>query len=162
MQIIRTSRSTTAGRRPAATGVVAAGIAVALGLALAGCTDGGPEPSPTPTATETEAAEAGVTDIVDTPGSGEGLVGALADAEVTTCELSDDHWEVAGTVTNSSDAAASYRIYVSLLTEGGDTRSLTQVNVDPTDPGASAEWATTVAVQDEALDCVLRVERYAS
>lgn len=151
---------TTAGRRTASRGMAVAGLAVALGLILAGCTDAAPEPTPTPTATE--AAEAGVTDIVDTPGSGEGLAGALADAEVTQCELVDDHWEVAGTVTNSSEGAASYRIYVSLLNEGGDTRSLTQVNVDPTDPGASADWSATVDVQDETLDCVLRVERYAA
>lgn len=152
--------STTTGRGTTPTGLVAAGIAVALGLVLTGCTDSAPEPQPTPTATEQ--AEAGITDIVDTPGSGEGLAGALADAEVKKCELVDDHWEVSGTVTNSSEGAASYRIYVSLLTEGGDTRSLTQVNVDPTDPGASADWATTVAVEDETLDCVLRVERYAA
>ncbi|MEV4735059.1 MULTISPECIES: hypothetical protein [unclassified Microbacterium] len=160
MQIHRTSSPTSSARRPAATGVVVAGIAVALGLVLTGCTDTAPEPTPTPTATEE--APAGITDITDTPGSGEGLEGALADAEVTTCELAGDHWEVAGTVTNSSAAAASYRIYVSLLTEGGDTRSLTQVDVDAVDSGASAEWETSVAVQDETLDCVLRVERYAS
>ncbi|MCS3441226.1 hypothetical protein [Microbacterium phyllosphaerae] len=150
----------TAGRRAATKGVVVAGIAVALGLLLAGCTDSAPDPKPTPTATEP--AEAGITDIQDTPGSGEGLEGALADAEVKTCELAGDHWEVAGSVTNSSDADASYRIYVSLLTEGGDTRSLTQVDVDPIAAGAIADWETTVAVEDEALDCVLRVERYAS
>lgn len=155
-----TRTSFTADRRSTSRRVVVAGFAVALGVILAGCTDSAPEPTPTPTASEQ--AEAGVTDIVDTPGSGEGLAGALADAEVKQCELVDDHWEVSGTVTNSSEGAASYRIYVSLLTEGGDTRSLTQVNVDPTDPGASADWATTVAVQDESLDCVLRVERYAS
>ncbi|WP_222119179.1 hypothetical protein [Microbacterium sp. 1.5R] len=160
MQNHRTFPQHTAGRRTAAKGVLAAGIAVALGLVLAGCTDSAPEPTPTPTASEE--AQAGVTDIVDTPGSGEGLEGALADAEVKTCELAGDHWEVAGTVTNSSAAAASYRIYVSLLTEGGDTRSLTQVNVEPIDAGASADWETSVAVQDETLDCVLRVERYAS
>jgi hypothetical protein len=160
MQIFRTSSPTTAARRPAATGVVVAGIAVALGLVLTGCTDSAPEPTPTPTASDE--AQAGVTDITDTPGSGEGLEGALADAEVKTCELSGDHWEVAGTVTNSSAGAASYRIYVSLLTEGGDTRSLSQVDVDPIDAGASADWNATVDVQDETLDCVLRVERYAS
>jgi 4-amino-4-deoxy-L-arabinose transferase-like glycosyltransferase len=57
---------------------------------------------------------------------------------------------------------AVYPIYVSLLTEGGDTRSLTQVDVESIDAGASADWETSVAVEDEALDCVLRVERYAS
>jgi len=156
---LRSSLPTSSGRTTAR-GAIVAGIAVTLGLVLAGCTDSAPEPKPTPTATEQ--AEAGITDIQDTPGSGEGLEGALADAEVKTCKLSGDHWEVAGTVTNSSEAAASYRIYVSLLTEGGDTRSLTQVDVDPIDAGASADWKTSVDVQDEALDCVLRVERYAS
>lgn len=160
MQNHRTSSLIRTSRRTARPGMSAAGLAVVLGLILSGCTNGNPEPTPTPTATSTAPAEAGITDIVDTPGSGEGLEGALADAEVKKCELAGDHWEVSGTVTNSSEAPASYRIYVSLLTEGGDTRSLTQVNVDPTDPGASAEWATTVDVQDEALDCVLRVERY--
>ena len=159
MQILRTP-STTPARRVGASRALAAGVAVALGLVLVGCTDSAPEPTPTPTASEQ--AEGGITDIVDTPGSGEGLVGALADAEVKTCELAGDHWDVAGTVTNSSEGPASYRIYVSLLTEGGDTRSLTQVDVEPVDPGASADWETTVAVQDETLDCVLRVERYAS
>ncbi|MFJ4225162.1 hypothetical protein [Microbacterium sp. NPDC089695] len=160
MQILRTPSPTTAARRPAATKTAVAGFALALGLVLAGCTDSAPEPTPTPTASDE--AQAGVTDIVDTPGSGEGLEGALSDAEVTTCELAGDQWQVDGTVTNSSAGAASYRIYVSLLTEGGDTRSLTQVNVDAIDAGASADWATTVDVQDETLDCVLRVERYAA
>lgn len=150
----------TAGRPTLIKRVVVAGITVALGLALAGCTDSAPDPKPTPTATAQ--AEAGVTDITDTPGSGEGLVGALADAEVKTCKLEGDHWEVAGSVTNSSDAAASYRIYVSLLAEGGDTRSLTQVDVESIDAGASADWQTSVTVDDKDLDCVLRVERYAS
>lgn len=152
--------STTTARGTTRTGLVAAGIAVALGLVLTGCTDSAPEPKPTPTTTEQ--AEAGVTDIVDTPGSGEGLAGALADAEVKKCELVDDHWEVSGTVTNSSEGAASYRIYVSLLTEGGDTRSLTQVNVDAIDGGAETEWSTTVALDEKDLTCVLRVERYAA
>lgn len=160
MQILRSSTPTTAGRRAAAKGAVAASIAVAVGLVLAGCTDSGPTPSPSPTTSDQ--AQTSVTDIVDTPGSGAGLEGALADAEVKTCELAGEEWQVAGTVTNSTDAAASYRIYVSLLTPGGDTRSLTQVDVDPIDAGASADWETTVAVQDETLDCVLRVERYAS
>lgn len=159
MQYLSTTSPTSATRRAAARGVVVAGIALALGLVLSGCTgDAAPKPTPSPTASEQ--AEAGITDIVDAPGSGEGLVGALSDVEVTKCELAGEQWDVAGTVTNSSDAAASYRIYVSLLTEGGDTRSLTQVNVDPIDAAASADWETSVAVQDETLDCVLRVERY--
>lgn len=147
-------------RMGASARVAAAGLAVVFGIAgFAGCTQG--DPAPTPSPTDTAQAEAGITDIVDTPGSGEGLVGALSDTKVTTCELGDGEWNVTGTVTNSSDAGASYRIYVSLLNETGDTRSLTQVNVDPLDPGAETEWSTAVPLDEKDLNCVLRVERYA-
>ena len=140
--------------------MLGAGLAVLLGVAgLSACTSDA-QPKPTPTTTST--AQAGITEITDAPGSGAGLVGALADKQVETCELADGAWNVAGTVTNSSEASASYRIYVSLLTEGGDTRSLTQVNVDPIDAGTETEWSTTVAVNEKDLSCVLRVERYAA
>jgi PBP1b-binding outer membrane lipoprotein LpoB len=133
-----------------------------LAILLAGCTsDAAPKPTPTPTASET-APEPGITDITDTPGSGEGLVGALADSAVETCERSGDAWKVAGTVTNSSDAAATYRIYVSLLNAATDTRALTQVDVAEVAPGATEDWSTDVAVAEDDLSCVLRVERYAA
>ncbi|WP_314645785.1 hypothetical protein [uncultured Microbacterium sp.] len=140
--------------------MLGAGLALVLGVAgLSACTgDAKPDPTPTPTATE---ASAGVTDITDAPGSGEGLVGALADTTVETCEQGDGAWDVAGTVTNSSEAAASYRIYVSLLTAGGETRALSQVDVEPIDAGAETEWSTSIDLDEEDLSCVLRVERYA-
>jgi hypothetical protein len=145
-------------RRPGTRRMLGAGLAVLIGItALSACT-GEAEPAPTPT--ETQAPESGITDITDAPGSGEGLVGALADTTVDTCELGDGEWNVDGTVTNSSDASASYRIYVSLLNEGGETRSLTQVDVPAIDAGAETEWSTTVALDEEDLSCVLRVERY--
>lgn len=143
-------------------GIAAVAFALLVtGGALTGCTNTAPEPTPTPTATETEAAP-GITDIQDTPGSGEGLVGALSDTQVATCERDGDAWTVDGTVKNSSDAAASYRIYVSLLTASGETRALTQVNVDAIDAGAESEWSTSVDLAEDDLDCVLRVERYAA
>jgi hypothetical protein len=133
----------------------------ALALLLAGCTaDAAPKPTPTASASATAPAP-GITDITDTPGSGENLVGALSDSAVTTCERSDDSWKVAGTVTNSSDGPASYRIYVSLLTAATDTRALTQVDVAEVAPGATEEWSTDAAVAEDDLSCVLRVERYA-
>lgn len=141
--------------------IAAAVLAVGVGVGgLTGCTQD--QPKPKPTATETGQPDAGITDIVDAPGTGEGLVGALADTETSTCKLVEGKWDVAGTVTNSSDAPASYRIYVSLLNEGGDTRSLTQVNVDPIDPGAETEWSTAVPLEEKNLSCVLRVERYSA
>ncbi|WP_309619214.1 hypothetical protein [Salinibacterium sp.] len=127
-------------------------------LALTGCV-GGAAPKPTPTATAT-GQQPGITDIIDTPGSGAGLEGALSDSEVTTCELASGAWTVAGTLTNSSAVAANYRVYVSLLAADGDTRALTQVNVNGVEPSLSSPWTTEIAVADEALSCVLRVERY--
>jgi hypothetical protein len=129
---------------------------------LAGCTPS-PEPDPEPTETSSDAAqEPGVTDIQDAPGSGEGLVGALADAETETCEAGDGAWISSGTVTNPTDAPANYRIYVSLLTGDNDTRGVQQVNVDGVEPEATADWESSIEVDDEDLTCVLRVERYAA
>lgn len=147
--------------RPLITGAT---IAV-LALALVGCTpDDGPEPNPSPSATEsTDAAEEqtpGITDVQDTPGSGEGLTGALVDTTTTTCERGDEGWTVAGTVTNPAEGAVNYRIYVSLLTEDQDTRALQQVNVDGVEPGATADWSASIPLEEDDLSCVLRVERY--
>ena len=139
--------------------IAASAAMIVLGaFALTGCTGGG-DTDPTPMPTETQAT-GGLTDIVDTPGSGENFAGALTDASTETCELADEAWTAAGTVTNSTDAAVNYRIYVSFLTTTGDTRALTQVNVDGVEPGADGEWTTSAAITDEGLECVLRVERY--
>jgi hypothetical protein len=141
------------------TRLVAAAAVIAIGITLTGCTnDASPKPTPTPTATADPTP--GITDITDTPGSGEGLEGALADSEVTTCALGDDSWSVEGTLTNSSTVTANYRLYVSLLASDGETRALTQVNVDGVEPTKSSQWSTQIAVADADLSCVLRVERY--
>lgn len=125
---------------------------------LAGCTP--PEPEPSPTETSAAVQEPGVTDIVDAPGTGEGLEGALADSTTDSCEQSGDGWAITGTVTNSTDAAVDYRIYVSLLNGANETRGLQQVNVTAVEPGATSEWESSIAVPDDELTCVLRVERY--
>jgi hypothetical protein len=103
-----------------------------------------------------------VTDITDTPGSGEGLVGALADSTVETCALAEGAWSVAGTVTNPTPDPATYRIYVSLLSASGETRALQQVDVGGVEPAAAQNWDTSIPVTDDGLTCVLRVERYAA
>lgn len=137
-----------------------AGLSVVL-LAggLAGCTTAAPEPKPTKTA---ESLAPGITDIDDTPGSGENLEGALADSKVATCERDGDEWTVDGTVTNPTDAEADYRIYVSLLNGTNDTRALVQVDVDGVAPDATEDWDVSIPVAEDELSCVLRVERYSA
>lgn len=133
--------------------------ATLLGGLVTGCTATDAEPTPTPTATA-DVQEPGVTDIVDAPGSGEGLVGAAADATTDTCESSGDAWVASGTVTNPTEVAVDYRIYVSLLNGANDTRGLQQVDVTAVEPGATGTWESSIAVADDDLTCVLRVERY--
>jgi len=142
--------------------IAAAGVLVS-GLLLAGCAADEPAPTPTPTVTATSAAlEPGLTDVTDTPGSGEGLEGALSDTTTDSCARADDSWAVAGTVTNSTDADASYRIYVSLLNAANDTRALVQVDVDALAAGETTDWSTDIPVAEDGLSCILRVERYAA
>ncbi|WP_227531160.1 hypothetical protein [Microbacterium tenebrionis] len=160
-QTPRATLRATLNRRSIGVRAAGAGAALLLGVVgLSACTNGDSEPSPSPSASST--LTPGITDITDTPGSGENLVGALADATVSTCELGDGSWTVDGTVKNPTKDSVSYRIYVSLLNEAGDTRSLSQVDVDGVGEGAEEEWATTVDLTDEDLTCVLRVERYAA
>ena len=139
--------------------LVVVGLSAALlaGL-LAGCT-GEATPEPTPSATG-EALEPGITDIEDTPGSGDDLEGALADSKVESCEREGDEWKVRGTVTNPTDKKADYRIYVSLLNGTNDTRALVQVDVDDVKKETSEEWDVDIPVAEDGLTCVLRVERY--
>ncbi|WP_010204278.1 hypothetical protein [Salinibacterium sp. PAMC 21357] len=134
-----------------------------LALTLAGCTNNGTEAQPEPTESSAAAEQTpGITDIQDAPGTGENLQGALADSTVDVCERAGDEWTVSGSVINSTDTAVTYRIYVSLLNGANDTRALTQVDVDVTEPGASADWTIAIPVAEDELSCVLRVERYES
>lgn len=132
----------------------AAAAALCAVLALTACT-GNAEPEPSPTAAPTD-----VTDITDQPGSVDGWVGALEDAEVTTCAREGDDWIAAGTVTNPLEEAQSYRLYVSLL-DGADTRGLIQVDVPDVAGGAAGEWKADFPLEGDAFTCVLRVERFA-
>ncbi|TPW76896.1 FxLYD domain-containing protein [Schumannella sp. 10F1B-5-1] len=138
-----------------------AGVILVAG-AIAGCTDSGDSSPKKSASAKPSATPSQVTDVTDAPGTGEGLVGARNDVEVTKCEPADGGWAVAGTVTNSSDAAANYRIYVSLLDKDGATLGLKQVNSDGLDAGAKADWSADIAVEGKNLQCVLRVERYAA
>lgn len=134
-----------------------------VAFALAGCTNNGTEAQPEPSGSASASEQTpGITDIKDAPGTGEDLQGALADSTVDECKRSGDEWSVVGSVTNSTDTSVTYRIYVSLLNGANDTRALTQVDVDATEPGESADWKISIPVAEDELTCVLRVERYES
>lgn len=141
-------------------------LAIVIGVGVSGCTPTVDQTTPSPAPTTSEATPAAeppsVTDVIDTPGSGEGLVGALADSTVSSCALAEGAWKVDGTVTNPTEEPASYRIYVSLLTASGETRALQQVNVDKVDAAATSDWTASLPVADDGLSCVLRVERYSA
>ncbi len=130
-------------------------LALLAALTLAGCT-GTTGVTETPTAAPTD-----VTEITDQPGSVEGWVGALEDASTTQCARDGGNWVAAGTVTNPTDAAQSYRLYVSAM-DGTQTRGLIQVDVPDVAAGASGEWKAEFPLEGEKFDCVLRVERFAS
>jgi hypothetical protein len=139
--------------------LLVAGLGAAfLAASLAGCTTGTSTPEPTPTSSAS--LTPGLTDIEDTPGSGANLEGALADNTMGSCERDGDEWVVSGTITNSTDKTADYRIYVSLLNSSNDTRALVQVDVDGVAVDASEDWDTSIPVAEDGLSCVLRVERY--
>lgn len=133
--------------------LIGASAALCLALALAGCT-GTADPNPTPTTAPSD-----ITDITDQPGSVDGWVGALEDAEVTTCARDGDNWVAAGTVKNPLDEPQSYRLYVSAMA-GGETRGLIQVDVPGVEGGATGDWKASFALPGE-FECVLRVERFA-
>jgi len=134
-------------------------LAVAAALTLSACTGAagpdGTSAAPTPTATQTDMSQ-----ITDQPGSQEGYVGALEDATVTSCERDGADWVAQGTVTNPIDEVQNYRLYVSALSDD-DTRGIVQVDVPDVDGGATAEWKASFPLDDEKLECVLRVERFA-
>lgn len=138
-------------------------------LSLAACTDtddSTPSSSASASASpSTSAVPDSVTDITDTPGAGSdgeggGFEGALSDYAPTGCSLVDGAWIVEGTLTNSTDAAADYRVYISLLNGSGETRALQQADVDGVEPGATAEVSLSIPLDEDGLNCVPRIERY--
>ncbi len=94
------------------------------------------------------------------PGLGtDGYVGARDDVQLDRCELDGDHWVAAGTVTNSTDAGAAYRIYVAFNPPDTATaRGLVQVDFLVPD-GDTQPWEAVAWITDPGLECVLRVER---
>ena len=101
-----------------------------------------------------------VVDVTDEPGqSGDDFVDARSDTTLDRCESVDGKFTAEGEVTNSSGVDAAYRIYVSFnLTDSPLSRGLVQVDLDVAD-GATEKWEATAELEEEDLDCILRVER---
>ena len=102
-----------------------------------------------------------ITEIVHQPASGD-YVGALVDITDHTCEKTVDGWRVTGTATNPTVSPADYRIYVSLINGTAATRALVETEVAGVAAGGRGSFDTMIALPDDDLRCVLRVERRAS
>ena len=113
------------------------------------------------TPVSTTAPEA-VIDIDNQPGEGE-FEGAVDDVTVD-CTGADGVWTASGTVTNSTDAAVGYRIFISFLDEAGETVALVESDDDLAGlaPAEEREWAVSFESTATMLVCVPRVERRAA
>ena len=111
---------------------------------------------PTPTTTPNA-----VISIANQPGEGE-FEGALEDVGDIGCAAAEGVWTSSGTVTNPTEGAASYRIFVSFLDAAGETLALIETNLDALDPAESREFAVDFPSDAADVTCVLRVERRAA
>ncbi|MFA7498832.1 MAG: hypothetical protein WCY76_09100 [Leucobacter sp.] len=135
--------------------LVAPLVAPLVALSLASCAGGAAGGS-----ADAPDLERSLVDIADQPGSVDGFAGALEDVVVETCEAQGAGWFASGTVTNPTDTAQSYRLYVA-FSENRDTIGLVQVDVPEVAAGESATWDAEAQVAGEGIDCALRVERFA-
>ena len=149
----------------------AAVIALALGSLTACSGDDGTEPSDAtagPTAAPTtEQPEQGPTpptmfvEVEVTPGSDLAAEGAIDDSTEPTCDQEDGTWTSAGTVTNPTTEAKSYRVYVTFM-RGNQIAAIVQADAEGVEPGASAEWSARFPTAEDGLTCVISVERVAA
>lgn len=170
--------------RPGSTRRIAAGITVVAVVALGGCdadpddsgTVGSTAPQPsmvtetavagdatepsttTSTSTSVAAAAPVLIDVVNQPGTGEfdGAVGDIADQ---SCTVAAGRWTSAGSVRNSTEAAADYRVYVSFLDPEGETLALVERDLDAVGADESQQWSVVFDTSVTDVRCVLRIER---
>ncbi len=147
------------------TTLIALGVVAVIGVA--GCSSDGsakeaasPKTKPTATsnALSTSTTQPFVANTKNTPGTLADFVGAKADVHDTSCKQDGGSWNANGTVTNPTNSAVRYRIYVSFL-DGDTTVGLAEANVAKVGPKKSAEWQQGVKVASDNLRCILRVER---
>jgi hypothetical protein len=136
--------------------VVAALLCATLLVGCASDTSRDNEPE-----TSVPTAEAYSGEVTVQPGSDPSAEGARADVTDQMCEEEQGTWTARGRVTNPLDEPRSYRIYVSFVDGGGQTRAVRQVDVFELAPAGERQWETTVPLGGATgVRCVLRVERY--
>lgn len=99
-------------------------------------------------------------DVETAPGTASHYVGARKDAAVATCVGHVGSTNAAGTLTNPTDAEASYRVYVSAVDSEGSALGLGEVDKTVA-AGQTAHWEFQGKFGASGAQCVLRVERSA-
>ena len=140
--------------------LIAFGLAAAL--TIAGCSSDGAQSAtvkkvPAKQTTSTTTAQF-VANTKDTPGTLKNFVGARQDVHDTKCVRIAKGWRATGKVTNRSNRAVTYRIYVSFVYAEA-TAGIAQTDIAKVAPRATGAWAAMVKAPGEGLQCVLRVER---
>ncbi|MFZ0667617.1 MAG: hypothetical protein WAM97_17845 [Acidimicrobiales bacterium] len=144
--------------RPALIVGVAAGLAAVL---VGGCSSGEstPERSTSVTRSSTPVTRP-FTSVTLKPGT---LVqfnvtkNARADVHQGACHVASGHWQMNGTVRNSSSGTKGFQIIVDFVTAKGDTIvSTAEISIASLAPNASATWAATGPKGNSDVACVMR------
>ncbi len=82
------------------------------------------------------------------------------DASITSCVLDDGELTATGTITNTSDDAATFTVRVYFVRPGTDNaRQQATVQLDELDSGASAEFEASRQIGELELDCIVGAVR---
>jgi hypothetical protein len=113
--------------------------------------------SPSPTHDTLEPGNVYV-DVGNSQGEGD-FVGALTDADTSSCARDGVAWFDSGTLENPSGEDADYRTWVVFIELGGQTVGLVSDNIDGVAPGETGDYSVLPYTGAGTLACVLRVER---
>ena len=146
---------------PGTTGAVTSGPATPVSTSPAMPSSTAPAKTVvTTTQPTTTARPATVTSYQIAPGlATDGYVGARQDVTDLACTGTGGSWTAGGTVTNTSTAAADYRIYVSFVDSTNHAAGIVQVDVKGVAAAEHRPWTASLPVTGTDLACVLRVER---
>jgi hypothetical protein len=166
---IRTTRSIQTTRSIIISKTVLAACIVAT-VSFSGCTRGASpladsKKAPTKSSLDsgvnaTVAIEAILPGVKVQPGtSADGFQGARADIEDLVCQTDGKGvWTVSGNVKNATASSVKYRIYTSFLS-GTETLGLVEADLDNVKVNQTKPWSSSMNLDAEKVDCVLRVER---